>query len=179
MNGFVIFLIIVIIVCLIMIFYSLIYNKIKTQILRINSVESEIDESLRVKYDLIVKLISEIKQVDKTVKFKDVDKIKDEELSSFEFERKLADLESLIYTVRNDNNKLLKSNVVNDLWYDMSNINTKIKAEKKYYNESTTLYNNLVTKFPNKLLALILKLKEKKYFDGKDMYDENIKDFKI
>ena len=179
MNGFVIFLIIVIIVSFIMIFYSLIYNKIKTQILRINSVESEIDESLRVKYDLIVKLISEIKQVDKTVKFKDVDKIKDEKLSSFEFERKLADLESLIYTVRNDNNKLLKSNVVNDLWYDISNINTKIKAEKKYYNESTTLYNNLITKFPNKLLALILKLKEKKYFDGKDMYDENIKDFKI
>lgn len=179
MNGLVIFLMIVIIISLIMIFYSLVYNKIKTQILRINSVESEIDESLRVKYDLIVKIISEIKQVDKTVKFKDVDKIKDEELSSFEFERKLTDLESLIYTARNDNNKLLKSSVVNDLWYDISNINTKIRAEKKYYNESTTLYNNLVTKFPNKLLALLLKLKEKKYFDGKDMYDENIKDFKI
>ena len=50
---------------------------------------------------------------------------------------------------------------------------------EKYYNENTTIYNNLVSKFPSKIVAKILRLKEKKYFDGKDMYDKNIKDFKI
>jgi len=171
---------IVIILAIILLFYTYIYNKIKTQILKINSAESEIDESLRLKYDLIIKIISEIKQIDKdNKKFENVEKIKDENLSSFEFERKLADIESQVYTIRNDNTKLLKNNTFNDLWYEIISLNTKIKAEEKYYNESTTKYNSLVTKFPSKIVALILKLNEKRYFDGKNMYDKNTKDFKI
>lgn len=171
---------IIIIITIILLFYTHIYNKIKTQILKINSVESEIDESLRTKYDLLIKIISEIKQVDKDEKkFADVEKIKDEDLSSFEFERKLTDIESQIYTIRNDNTKLIKNNTFNDLWYEINSLNSKIKAEEKYYNENTTIYNSLVTKFPSKIVAIILKLKEKRYFDGKNMYDKNIKDFKI
>lgn len=171
---------VIIFIALILIGYALIYNKIKTQVLKINSVESEIDESLRLKYDLLVKIISEIKKIDKDdEKFKDVDKIKDENLSSFEFDRKLADIESQVYTIRNDNTKLLKNNTFNDLWYEITTLNTKIKAEEKYYNENTTIYNELVTKFPSKVVALILRLSEKRYFDGKNMYDKNIKDFKI
>ena len=171
---------IIIIVTIILLIYTHIYNNIKTQILKINSVESEIDESLRTKYDLLIKIISEIKQVDKDdKKFADVEKIKDEDLSSFEFERKLTDIESQIYTIRNDNTKLIKNNTFNDLWYEINSLNSKIKAEEKYYNENTTIYNSLVTKFPSKIVAIILKLKEKRYFDGKNMYDKNIKDFKI
>lgn len=171
---------IIIIIGIILIGYALIYNKIKTQILKINSVESEIDESLRVKYDLLIKIISEIKKIEKDIdKFNDFEKIKDENLSSFEFERKLADVESDVYTIRNDNNKLVKNNTFNDLWYEITNLNTKIKAEEKYYNENTTIYNELVTKFPSKLIAVILRLNEKRYFDGKNMYDKNVKDFKI
>lgn len=171
---------IIIIIGIILIGYALIYNKIKTQILKINSVESEIDESLRLKYDLLVKIISEIKKIEKDIdKFNDFEKIKDENLSSFEFKRKLADVESDVYTIRNDNNKLVKNNTFNDLWYEITNLNTKIKAEEKYYNENTTIYNELVTKFPSKLIAVILRLNEKRYFDGKNMYDKNVKDFKI
>ena len=61
----------------------------------------------------------------------------------------------------------------------MINLNTKINAHKKYYNESTSIYNELITKFPSKILSIILRLDEKNYFDGKNMYDKNIKDFKI
>ena len=167
-------------VSIILLGYVYIYNKIKTQILKINAAESEIDESLRLKYDLLIKIISEIKKNNKEENmFDDIEKIKDENLSSFEFERKLADIESQIYSVRNDNNKLLKNNAFNNLWYEMTTLNTKIKAEEKYYNENTTIYNELVTKFPSKIVSVILKLNEKRYFDGKNMYDKNIKDFKI
>lgn len=167
-------------ISIILLGYISIYNKIKTQILKINAAESEIDESLRLKYDLLTKIISEIKKINKDEeKFNDIDKIKDENLSSFEFDRKLADIESQIYTIRNDNTKLLKNNAFNDLWYEITTLNSKIKAEEKYYNESTTTYNELVTKFPSKIVSMILKLNEKRYFDGKNMYDKNIKDFKI
>lgn len=180
MDIFKIILLVIIIISLILIGYAFIYNKIKTEILKINSAESEIDELLRIKYDIITKVISEIKLIDKNNKdFKNVEKIKDEELSSFEFERKLKDIESQIYTLKSDNTKIQKSSTINDLWYENTSIDTKIKATEKYYNQSVTLYNNLVTKFPSKIIALILRYKEKTYFDGKDMYDENIKDFKI
>ena len=180
MNAIQVILYVVIIIGILLICYTNIYNKIKTQLLKINAVESEIDEALRRKYDLLVKIISEIKKVNKDEEsFKDVDKIKDENLSSFEFDRKLADIESQIYSIRNDNSKLLKNNTFNDLWYEIITLNTKIKAEEKYYNENTTTYNELVTKFPSKIIAMILHLKEKRYFDGKNMYDKNIKDFKI
>ncbi|MBQ6282520.1 MAG: LemA family protein [Bacilli bacterium] len=174
-------LLIILILSVILIFaFCFIYNKIKVQILKINTAESEIDESLRIKYDLITKIIAEIKKIDKDNKsFKDLDKLKDEELSSFEFERKLVDIEKEIYTIKNENNQIQKNTAINDLWYEITSTNTKIKAGEKYYNESTTLYNKLVTTYPSKLVALIMKLEEKKYFDGKDMYDKNIKDFKI
>ncbi len=173
------FIILILIIILIFVF-CFIYNKIKMQILKINAAESEIDESLRFKYDLITKIIAEIKKIDKDEKkLKSIDKLKEEEVSSFEFERKLIGIEREIYTIRNENNQIQKNTTINDLWYDITSINTKIKAEEKYYNDSTTIYNKLVTTFPTKLVALIMKLDEKKYFDGKDMYDENIKDFKI
>ncbi len=180
MELFKIFLYTLIFTCLVLIFYIQIYNKIKTQIIKINSSENEIDDNLRLKYDLIVKIIAEIKKIIKDTKdFDDIEEIKDINISSFEFYRKLADYESKIYTIKNDNSKILKNNTFNDLWYEIININTKLKAIEKYYNDSITSYNILVSKFPSKIVALILKYKEKKYFDGKNMYDKNIKDFKI
>lgn len=180
MNILKIILCIIVIIIILVFIFCFIYNKIKMQILKINAAESEIDESLRFKYDLITRIVAEIKKIDKDNKnFKDIDKIKDEELSSFEFERKLMDIESDIYTIKNENNQIQKNTTINDLWYEITSINTKIKAEEKYYNENTTKYNGLVTTFPSKLVAVLMKLEEKKYFDGKDMYDKNIKDFKI
>ena len=164
MGFFRIILYVIIAIVVLLIIYSIIHNKIKAQIIKINSAENKIDESLRLKYDLLVKIVSEIKN---------------DALSSFEFERKIADIESKMYTFKNENIKINKNNTFNDLWYEIINLNTKIIAEEKYYNENTTIYNNLVSKFPSKIVAKILRLKEKKYFDGKDMYDKNIKDFKI
>ena len=56
---------VVIRISIILLGYISIYNKIKTQILKINAAESEIDESLRLKYDLLTKIISEIKKINK------------------------------------------------------------------------------------------------------------------
>ena len=180
MDTFRIIMYIIITIVIVLLVYTKMHNDIKTQIIKINSAESKIDESLRQKYDLLVKAIAEILQIDKDNKdFKNIDTIKNEELSSFEFERKLADIESKIYTFKSENTKINKNISFNDIWYQIVNLNSRILGEEKYYNESTTIYNNLVSKFPTKIVACLLRLKEKMYFDGKDMYDQNIKDFKI
>lgn len=175
-----IILILIILIAITTILIALLYNKIKTQILKINCVESKIDEALRDKYDLITKLIAEVEKDKKNENnFKDIDKIKDENLSSFEFERKLADIEKEIYSIKNDNVNLQKNSAFTETWYEMCNINSKIKGDVKYYNDNISIYNNLVSKFPSKLIAIFFHFKERKYFDGKNMYDNNIKDFKI
>lgn len=170
----------VIIIIAILFIYVIIHNKIKGQILKINAAENEIDESLRNKFDLLSKLIVEIIQIDKENKdFIEFEKIKDENLSSFEFERLLKDMESKIYAFKNENSKINKDENFNNIWYEIINLNTKIKGEEKYYNENTTIYNNLVSKFPSNIISKLLRLKEKNYFDGKDMNDDDKKDFKI
>lgn len=178
MNAFQIILLIIIVLALLSIYYSSTYNTIKTEILKINSAESEIDSLLRNKYDLISKLIIEINQPeDKNLK--NFDKLKEEELSSFEFERKLLEYENKISALINDNNKLAKKQTIIELSNQISNTNAKVNTIIKYYNDSITNYNALVSKFPTKLIAIITRLKEKRYFDGKNMYDDNYKDFKI
>ena len=91
----------------------------------------------------------------------------------------MLDYENKIVAIINDNNKLAKNQTIIELNNQISNVNAKINTIIKYYNDSISGYNALVSKFPTKLIAIITRLKEKRYFDGKNMYDDNYKDFKI
>ena len=55
----------------------------------------------------------------------------------------------------------------------------EINALRKYYNDTITEYNKLTKKFPSNIVAIMLKYKEKTYFDGKNMNDDIINDFKL
>ena len=48
-----------------------------------------------------------------------------------------------------------------------------------YYNKHTSSLNNYIRKFPNNIIAKIHHVKVKPYFDGKDMTDNDIEDFKL
>ena len=91
----------------------------------------------------------------------------------------MLDYESKIVAIINDNNKLAKNQTIIELNNQISNVNAKVNTIIKYYNDSISGYNALVSKFPTKLIAIITRLKEKRYFDCKNMYDDNYKDFKI
>ena len=54
-----------------------------------------------------------------------------------------------------------------------------LNAYIKYYNENIVKYNNYIRKFPYNIIGIILKYKEKMFFDNKNLNDEEIKDFKI
>ena len=55
----------------------------------------------------------------------------------------------------------------------------EIVAARKYYNDIITDYNALVRKFPSNVVAKLSGNKIRPYFDGKNMEDKNIKDFKL
>ena len=63
-NIVIYFLLTIILVCIILIIYTIMYNHFQEYIIRINEVEAEIDNTLRSKFDLINKYISLVKKDD-------------------------------------------------------------------------------------------------------------------
>ncbi len=180
MNFLSIILIIIIILSLIGIFYVQIFNKLNDLKTKIEEAESIIDENLRLKYDILIRLSNTLKKEMKDNKnyFKEYEKLKEMNISNFDMDRKLNEGLTLILKVQEDLN-LEDNEEINQELENIKRLDEKLTATKNYYNKNTSLENSIVRKFPSNLIAKIHKFKVKLFFDGKDMDDEIIDDFKI
>jgi len=161
--------------------YIYYYNLFQASIIRVNEVESDIDNLLRTKYELLCR-VREITKGHKEIR-KDtmeyLDRLKEEKLSSFQFDQELAVALNDFYKIREvypeikENDTFLKINI------ELEDIEEQIIACRDYYNDNITKYNKLVKSFPSILVGRIIKQKEKPFFDGKNMYDSIYNDFKL
>ncbi len=176
-----IILIILVVLFTIFITTNIIYNKFQDRIIKINEVEGKIDETLRNKYDDIMKLNNIVKEKIKTDKelVDDLSNLKNEEKSSFEIHRILIDSFNKIDFVKKQYKELDKSTEVKELFDEIADMDDSLKAYIKYYNENVSSYNKFIRKFPYNLIGIILKYKEKMFFDNKNLNDEVINDFKL
>ena len=160
---------------------NIIYNKFQDFIIKINEVEGKIDDTLRNKYDNILKINNIIKEKIKTKKelVDDLEDLKNEDKSSFEIYRILTDSYNKIDFVRKQYKEVSTSDEVNKLFYEINDMDESLNAYIKFYNENITEYNKLIRKIPYNVIGIIFKYKEKMFFDGKDLNDDNIKDFKL
>ena len=174
-------LIILVMACLCTIMYIFYYNKLQEVKLKVNEAESIIDECLRNKYDVIIDIKEIIKKESKSKKisFKEIDNIKSEEISNFDLDRKLEDAINLINTIVNDNKKISDDEKVIEHFKDIKRIDEKLTTAKTFYNKYITESNALVLKFPSNIIAKFHNIKEKNFFDNKDLNDEEINDFKL
>lgn len=181
MQAATIILIIIIILGILGIIYINSYNKLQFLKTKIEQAENIADESLRSKYDNIVKINNIIKKVLKSKKdyLKEYIDLKEKKISNFELDRELVEAMSTIETLINDYEKLENNHDIQDIIYEIKNIDEKLSAAKTYYNKNTTESNQLIRTFPSAVVAKIHKLKTKPYFDGKNMEDEIIDDFKL
>lgn len=165
----------------IILFYISKYNQIQFNITKIEKAEGLIDEALRNRYDLINKMIKIIKNKVKSTKeyFKDFDKLKDQEISNFELDRKLTEFYTLCETVSSDYKSLNDNKDLKVLFKELKQNEEKLMATKNYYNKNTNDLNGMIRKFPINIIAKIHKVKIKPFFDGKDLTDDIIDDFKL
>ncbi|MBR1417110.1 MAG: LemA family protein [Bacilli bacterium] len=174
-------LIILIIACLLAIVYVFYYNKLQEAKLKVNEAESIIDENLRKKYDTII----DIKNlIDNTIKnnkinFKDLNNLKELNLSNFDLDRKLDEYMNLINTVSEDHKKINDSKEMDEFLSEIKRIDEKITSAKSFYNNYITESNLLAKKFPSNIIARIHGINVKPFFDNKNMEDEDINDFKL
>ena len=161
--------------------YAYQFNKLMHSKTKINHAEMSIDEALRDRYDLLIKADNIIKtelKNDKTF-FKGLDKVKEEDISNFDLERKLADYVNTLEQVKMDNEKLLSSKEFKELLNNIKTNSEKLQASKSYYNKYTSELNDLVRTFPSNLVARMHRIDIKPFFDGKNMEDDVVNDFKF
>lgn len=180
MLGLSIVLIIIIILASGGIYYVIYFNKLNDLKTKVMEAESIIDENLRIKYETLIRISNSLKKHMKSDKnyFKEYEKLRDINISNFDMDRKLNEGFTLILKMRddlslNDNEELIKE------IDNIKRLDEKLTATKNYYNKNTSLENAIIRKFPTNIIAKIHKFKLKLFFDGKDMEDEIIDDFKV
>ena len=179
MNTVSIILLIIIIISIIALVYVITYNNLVNYKIKIEKAEGIIDENLRQKYDLIAKLNIAIKKVvTKKDYLKEYIDLKDKRISNYELDRKLTEAMNIILEVKNDHSELDTKEFNKDL-KEIERINETLTSCKTYYNKNTTELNQIIRKFPSNIIAKIHHYKIKPFFDGKNMQDAVIDDFKL
>lgn len=180
MLGLSIFLIILIIACLIGIYYAISFNTLNDLKTKIHEAEVIIDEALRMKYDTLMRVSNHIRKHMESNKnyFKEYEKLNNSNITNFEVDRKLNEGYTLILKMIDDL-KLNDDKQINEEIDSIKRIDEKLTAAKNYYNKNTSEENAIVRKFPTNIIAKIHGFKIKLFFDGKDMDDEIIDDFKM
>ena len=177
----IIILISIIIIGSIIVLYIINYNKIQWIHIKINESENIIDNELRKKYDCVMKsskIINKLLKKEVTY-FKELEELKNKNVTNFEIDRKIIEGENLIYQVKNDFRSLEDNDEYNNNINSIKETNEILEAAKSYYNKYTTELNLLIKKFPTNFISKIHRIKVRNYFDGKNMFDEEIKDFKL
>ena len=173
-------LVIIIAICLILIWYVSVYNNYQNYIIRINEAESFIDTTLRKRFDLLNKSIEIIKANTKETEVLNIiDELKTMKISNFDLDRKLYDAINEFNKYKENYDELRNTESFLKIELGLFVSESEIVAARKYYNDIITDYNKLVKKFPSNIVAKVSRYKTRTYFDGKDMEDDDTKDFKL
>ena len=181
MLVFVYSLIAFILICILLIWYICTYNYYQTFIIRMNESEAFIDTTLRKRFDLLNKSISIIEANTKkdTKVLESISNLKSKKLSNFELDRILIEAINEFNRFKEDIPSLLDNESFLKIDLALFESEAEIVAARKYYNDIITDYNHLVRKFPSNIIAKFCHYKVKPYFDGKDMTDDDVNDFKL
>lgn len=173
--------IIISIFSLLIVFYIYYYNLFQASIIRINEVEADIDDLLRRKYELLLRSRDIIKGTNdiKEDVMKYLDKLKTKNLTSFEFDQELSVGLNEFYKIREVYPEVKESDGFLNINLELEDIEEQIIACRNYYNDNITKFNKLVKTFPSNIIGMVIKAKEKTFYDGKNLYDSIYNDFKL
>ena len=174
--------IIILIACIIFTLYMLSYNKFQDVIIRINEVEAALDNNLRNKYDLLSRSVSIIKTKDEEVKidaFEEIVKLRSRKIGNFDLDRKLINAKNELLVYKDKDKEIATNDEIKKILKQLSEIDEHLDTQRDYYNKNISLYNKMIKKFPENIVARFNKYEEKLYFDRRDMNDEDFEDFKL
>lgn len=181
MNAVMIILLTCIFICFLLIWNIHIYNRYQEYVIRINEAEANIDSVLRKRFDLLNKSIGVIKSSTKAKGeiLNIIEELRSKKLSNFELDRVLYDALNEFHTYALKYEELKSNDAFMKIELGLNESEAEMNALRKYYNDIITDYNKLTKIFPSNLIGKICGYKTKTYYDGKNMEDDIINDFKL
>ncbi len=181
MNFLYVLLFLIIIIGSLAIFYVIYYNKMQFLKTKIEQSEGIIDETLRERYDILIRASNIVKSILKDEKdyFKEHINIKNKQVSNFEMDRKMKEAFNILNKLIDDFPELQKNKELKEILLNIKVTDEKIVATTSYFNKNTNELNGYIRKFPSNLVGKFHKFKISPFFDGKDMTDDIYNDFKL
>ena len=156
------------------------YNQLQHSKTKISQAECLIDEALRDRYDILVSADTLLKDLlDSKTLFKDLTKIKEENISNFDLDRRLNEYVAILNQVKNDNKEVAENKAFKEIISNNKKTDEKLQAAKSYYNKYTSELNDLIRSFPSNIVARIHGWQIQTFFDGKNLEDTIVDDFKL
>ena len=160
------------IIALVIIMLINIYNKLQYSLIKLDKADTNIEDALNKKYQILLRFIDFLNdniKVNKEV-FNDFYEINLKSINNIKLSVKIDECYHEIKMYLDDHEKLLKNETLIGINKELREVDIVINSCKKYYNNNLVTYNKLVKCFPSKLIAKIYKYKEK------DFYPENKED---
>ena len=169
---------ILIVLGIILLFYIIEFNKIKTLQKKVFQSKATIDVYLTQRFDLIPNLIEWVKGYAEHEK-KVLSIIVEErnaynENKSLELANKINEHFNTLLALQEAYPDLKASEQFLNLQECLEKIESQLQAARRLYNGDVTLYNTKITTFPGNIIALIMSAKEENLLEVEDYKRENI-----
>ena len=172
--------IVIIIVVIVLLAIILIYNHLVTLNIRTKNAWSQIDNQLKRRADLIPNLV-EVTKGYKTHELETLVAVVNARNEAITLSQKAKNSEEISNSLKSvlalaESYPDLKANeVFLNLQIELTGTEDKIAFARQFYNDCVQQYNTAIQKFPNVILANIMKYEEKEYFKVDDKDKESVK----
>ena len=149
-------------------------NKFNFAIIKINEAESNLDILLIRKLELLERTVPIIKKELKIEGFlEELEGLKDTKLNHFQLNDVLKKAYSDLFKTLDENEKLFKSEALNRILREINDNEEAIIGSIKFYNDNVVIFNQLVSSFPSKIIAIFRRYKRKDFYndENREMYE--------
>lgn len=156
-----------IILILLIIIFIVYHNKFQFCIIKIDKAEEDIGIYLNQKKNLLDRTIPIINKELKRKDFlSDLANIEEKNYNHFEMHNYLKNCYNDLFKTIDDNEKLLKSEVLLKILDDLNDNEEEIIGAVKFYNDNVVEFNKLVVTFPSKLVAFLCHYQNKEFYNN-------------
>ncbi len=167
------------IVVIVLIWYIVVMNGIKTLELKVKEGESGIDVALTKRYDTLTKMLDVVKAykeheqstLTKLVELRRGMTMSEKNAAS----RNMDDVTKEINILAENYPELKSSNNFATLQNTITDVEEHLQAARRLYNSNVNAYNRKIVVFPNSIVASGMKAVEKPYFEAESTKRQDVK----
>ena len=160
------YIILVLIVIVIFVIFKAkdITNDFNSVLVRIHDGENEIDELLKTKGTLLDEVCESINNLNDNTVFSSVKKITKKNIDSLKLDRELSEVYAELREYLLVKKSFVTENELKEKIEALEVLEVELEATKLFYNDNSNIFNELIEKFPSKIIA------KRKGYDFKFLY---------